>query len=110
MIVCYEGRRLPSLLPSLPPSLPPPSLPLSPSPSDLSHAHTDPVQWSEEQVFQWVQWSARHLALDVNLEPFRCMNGQQLCSLAPKQFEDLAFIKEHGSRLKAFLDKCCLCE
>ena len=66
--------------------------------------YTDPMQWSEMQVMEWVQGCAQehHLTIDPTL--FR-MNGMQLCQLTQQQFCQLTQVKQCGDILYSCLEK-----
>lgn len=75
--------------------LPPPPTPPS-----------DPTQWTEDQVYRWAEWVAQEFNLaTVNLQALRGVTGHQLCSFGQRQFQELAYIKEHGLTLQHFLER-----
>eukprot|EP00731_Ephydatia_muelleri_P011980 Em0006g874a len=67
----------------------------------------DPLQWNEEQVYRWADWFAQeyNCHAEVNVQAFRNLNGQQLCSLTPDQLAGFCMIKEQGVYLYGFLER-----
>ena len=67
---------------------------------------SDPTQWTEDQVYRWAEWVAQEFNLTtVNLQALRGVTGHQLCSFGQRQFQELAYIKEHGLTLQHFLER-----
>lgn len=63
----------------------------------------DPTQWTEDQVYQWAEWAVKELQLtSLNLQNFRGVCGQQLCSLSQAELEARASA-EYGGTLYHFL-------
>ncbi|XP_039600404.1 protein C-ets-2 [Polypterus senegalus] len=51
---------------------------------------SDPHQWSELQVFQWLRWASNEFSLaNVNFQKFN-ITGQMLCDMGKERFLDLA--------------------
>ena len=79
--------------------------PLS-TPSSPSPLCPDPTQWTEEQVYRWAEWTVQEFSLtSVNVPALRGISGHQLCSFGQQQFQELAYIKEHGLSLQQFLER-----
>lgn len=56
------------------------------SPMSLS----DPKQWTESHVGEWLTWTVNEFSLkSVDFHKF-CMNGASLCALGKERFLDLA--------------------
>ena len=72
----------------------------------LSPLCPDPTQWTEEQVYRWAEWTVQEFSLtSVNVPALRGISGHQLCSFGQQQFQELAYIKEHGLSLQQFLER-----
>lgn len=68
--------------------------------------YPDPTQWTEDQVYRWAEWTVQEFSLtSVNLPALRGISGHQLCSFGQQQFQELAYIKEHGLSLQQFLER-----
>ena len=79
--------------------------PLS-TPSSPSPLCPDPTQWTEDQVYRWAEWTVQEFSLtSVNVPALRGISGHQLCSFGQQQFQELAYIKEHGLSLQQFLER-----
>lgn len=51
---------------------------------------TDPMQWSDIQVEQWLNWAIREFTLEgVNISNFK-MRGRELCKMEKEKFLKLA--------------------
>lgn len=51
---------------------------------------TDPRQWTEDHVREWLTWTVNEFTLkNVDFHKF-CMNGASLCALGKERFLDLA--------------------
>ena len=52
----------------------------------MYHFFTDPYNWTESDVSQWLQWLSHHFGLpDVDLEKFK-VSGKELCELRVDEF------------------------
>ena len=72
----------------------------------LSPLCPDPTQWTEDQVYRWAEWTVQEFSLtSVNVPALRGISGHQLCSFGQQQFQELAYIKEHGLSLQQFLER-----
>ena len=68
--------------------------------------HTDPQQWTKEQVQCWADWCSKELGLNsIHLQLLRDVSGQQLCRFTSQQFQSVCFIKEHAVSLQNFLER-----
>lgn len=57
---------------------------------DLHDCFADPMQWSETQVVQWLNWAIQEFTLEgVNVNNF-AMRGNELCRMEKEKFLKLA--------------------
>ena len=72
----------------------------------VSRFSADPLQWNENQVYCWADWFAQEYNCHmVDIQAFRTLNGQQLCSLSPDQLAGFCLIREQGMYLYGFLEQ-----
>ena len=52
----------------------------------FSHPFLDPINWTSEQVGQWLNWAQQEFGLNsIDLSNFK-LSGAQLCSLSKEEF------------------------
>lgn len=55
---------------------------------------------------RWAEWTVKEFGLtSVDVQNFRGISGQILCTFSPYRFQELAFIKEHGNKLNEFFER-----
>ena len=58
----------------------------------LPPLQTLPMQWTEDQVYRWAEWTVQEFKLtSVNLLALKGISGHQLCSFTRQQFYELGY-------------------
>ena len=52
----------------------------------MMFAPTDPVQWTDVQVIQWLTWAIREFSLEGVVISNFARSGQELCALGREEF------------------------